>query len=247
MKVALNADDTKLYRNVLSTEHCDLIPDTLSNMHVWPQGNNIRFNTSQCKVLTVTRKKTHTLDGTALTRVSEEKDLGVIITSTLSWDSHIHTITAKANKLLGLLKRTCPLLSSDESSYKDRLILLDLLPLSLDCELKDLIFFYKCLYCSTDLDVRNYVSFVSHDRTRLSNSFNLRTPFCKTSSFQASYFNRIVKLWNYVCKLAPPTSFSSPTAFQLFVRKLMSTHLSRVYEINYPCTWTLVHTSPCHS
>ena len=166
-------------------------------MHVWPQGNNIRFNTSQCKVLTVTRKKTHTLDGTALTRVSEEKDLGVIITSTLSWDSHIHTITAKANKLLGLLKRTCPLLSSDESSYKDRLILLDLLPHSLDCELKDLIFFYKCLYCSTDLDVRNYVSFVSHDRTRLSNSLNLRTPFCKTSSFQASYFNHIVKLWNY--------------------------------------------------
>ena len=216
-------------------------------MHVWPQGNNIRFNTSQCKVLTVTRKKTHTLDGTALTRVSEEKDLGVIITSTLSWDSHIHTITAKANKLLGLLKRTCPLLSSDESSYKDRLILLDLLPLSLDCELKDLIFFYKCLYCSTDLDVRNYVSFVSHDRTRLSNSLNLRTPFCKTSSFQASYFNRIVKLWNYVCKLAPPTSFSSPTAFQLFVRKLMSTHLSGVYEINYPYTWTLVPTCPCHS
>ena len=177
-------------------------------MHVWPQGNKIRFNTSQCKVLTVTRKKTHTLDGTALTRVSEEKDLGVIITSTLSWDSHIHTITAKANKLLGLLKRTCPLLTGvsvrrslylslvksqlcyatqvwspayvtlnakveqvqrrasrwilrtrkDESSYKERLILLDLLPLSLDRELKDLIFFYKCLYCSTDLDVRNYVS-----------------------------------------------------------------------------------------
>ena len=128
--------------------------------------------------------------------------------------------------------------------YKERLTLLDLLPLCLDRELKDLLFFYKCLYCSTDLDVRNYVSFVSRDRTRLSNSFNLRTPFCKTSSFQASYFNHIVKLWNYVCKLAPPTSFSSPTAFQPFVRKLMSTHLSRVYEINYPCTWTLVYTCP---
>ena len=116
VKVALYADDTKLYRNVSSAEHCDLIQDTLSNMHVWSQRNNIRFNTSKCKVLTVTRKKTpiafdYTLDGTALTRVSEEKDLGVIITSTLSWDSHIHTITAKANKLLGLLKRTCPLLT----------------------------------------------------------------------------------------------------------------------------------------
>ena len=53
----------------------------------------------------------YTLDGTALARVTEENDLGVIITSTLSWDSHFHTITAKANKLLGLLKRTCPLLT----------------------------------------------------------------------------------------------------------------------------------------
>ena len=56
------------------------------------------------------------------------------------------------------------------------------------------------------------------------NSFNLHTPLCKTSTFQASYFSWIVKLWNYVCKLAPPTSFCSPNAFQLFVRKLMHEH-----------------------
>ena len=116
VKVAFYADNTKLYRNVSSAEHCDLIQDTLSNMHVWSQHNNIRFNTSKCKVLTATRKKTpiafdYTLNGTALTRVSEEKDLGVIITNTLSSDSQIHTITAKTNKLFGLLKRTCPLLA----------------------------------------------------------------------------------------------------------------------------------------
>ena len=78
-------------------------------MHDWSQHNNIRFDTSKCKALTVTRKKTpivfdYTLDGTTLTRVSEERDLGVIITSALSWDSHIHAITAKANWLLGWLK-----------------------------------------------------------------------------------------------------------------------------------------------
>ena len=49
----------------------------------------------------------------------------------------------------------------------------------------------------------------------------------KTSTFQASYFNSIVELWNYVSKLAPPTSFFSPTASQRFVRKSMSTHLSK--------------------
>ena len=72
VKVALYTNDTKLYRNVSSAEHCDLIQDTLSNMHIWLQHNNIRFNTSKCKVLTVTRKKTpiafdYTLDGTAMT------------------------------------------------------------------------------------------------------------------------------------------------------------------------------------
>ena len=205
LKAALYADDTKLYRNASSTEHCDLIQDTLSNMHDWSLRINIRFNTSKCKALTVTRKKTpigfdYALDGTTLTRVSEEKDLDVIITSTLSWDSHIHTITVKGNKLLGLLKRTCPLLTDvsvrrslylslvksqlcyatqawspgyftlnakveqvqrrasrwilrtprGEMSYKERLTMLDLLPLSLDRELKDLVFSYKCLYCSTE-------------------------------------------------------------------------------------------------
>ena len=125
-------------------------------------------------------------------------------------------------------------------SYKERLIMLDLLPLSLDRELNDLVFFCNCLYCSTDLDVLNYVSFVSHGRTRQIDSSNLRTPLCKTSNFQASYINRIVKLWNYVCKLAPPTSFCSLNAFQLFIRKLISAKTFQGYMISI-----LLHADTC--
>lgn len=176
------------------------------------------------------------------------------MTSSLSWDSHVHIIIAKANKLLGLLKRTCPFLTDvsvrrslylalvksqlcyatqvwspaqfslksqlervqrratrwilgtriGEMSYRDRLIKLNLLPLAYERELKDLVFLYKCLNNYTDLNILNFVSFVSHGRTRRSNSFNLTTPSCKTSTFQASYFNRTVKLWNSVCTLSPP-------------------------------------------
>ena len=43
--------------------------------------------------------------------MSTEKDIGVNIANSLTWNTHIHAITAKANKLLGLLKRTCPLLN----------------------------------------------------------------------------------------------------------------------------------------
>ena len=41
----------------------------------------------------------------------EEKELGLVISDKLTWDSHVHLITAKANILLGLLKRSCLLLT----------------------------------------------------------------------------------------------------------------------------------------
>ena len=43
--------------------------------------------------------------------MSRGKDVGVNITNSLTWNTHIHSITAKANKLLELLKRTCPVLN----------------------------------------------------------------------------------------------------------------------------------------
>ena len=59
-------------------------------------------------------------------------------------------------------------------SYRDRLLTLKLLPLTFERELKDLMFFYKCLNGLTDLNASDFVSFVSHGRTRLSNSYNLK-------------------------------------------------------------------------
>ena len=43
--------------------------------------------------------------------VHEEKDLGLVILDKLTWDTHLHLITAKANNLLRLLKRSGPTLT----------------------------------------------------------------------------------------------------------------------------------------
>jgi hypothetical protein len=99
-------------------------------------------------------------------------------------------------------------------TYRDRLTSLHLLglPLCYDREVRDLIFFYKALHGLYDLNVLDYVSFVTHGRTRLNNSNStlvLKNPLCKTSTFKASYFNRIVRMWNSICKVAPSSSFSS--------------------------------------
>ena len=58
VRAALYADDTKLYKNVSSVSDCLSLQTTLANLNDWSKGNNINFNTSKCKTLTVTRKKT---------------------------------------------------------------------------------------------------------------------------------------------------------------------------------------------
>ena len=52
------------------------------------------------------------MNSTVLSRVEKEKDLGVCVNKNLSCNDHICTIAAKGNKMLGLLKRTCPPLTN---------------------------------------------------------------------------------------------------------------------------------------
>ena len=106
-------------------------------------------------------------------------------------------------------------------SYKERLLSLNLLPLAYDREIKDLTFFYKAMHGLCDLDVLKFVSFVTHSRTRNCHnpSHLLKIPSCKTNTFKSSYFNRIVLLWNYVCKVALPSDFCSLFSFKTFLRR----------------------------
>ena len=69
-------------------------------MDEWTRYANIQFNTSKCKVLTVTRKKQpmyyyYTLNNVQLTRVAEVNDLGIIVTSTLSCVKYINALCRK--------------------------------------------------------------------------------------------------------------------------------------------------------
>ena len=71
-----------------------------------------------------------------------------------------------------------------------------------------------------DLNPSKFVSFVSHNCTRnCKNPLVRRVPKCKTSSFQSSFFKRIVPLWNYVCKIASPAGIQSLTMFKSCLSK----------------------------
>jgi hypothetical protein len=48
------------YDNIItSTDDCKCLQQSLTNLNCWSVQNNVRFNASKCKVLTITRKKTH--------------------------------------------------------------------------------------------------------------------------------------------------------------------------------------------
>jgi len=82
----------------------------------WSHESNLKFNASKCKVLTVTRRKSpviheYHLGDVIVKRVQEENYLGVTISSNLSWVLHVTRIVLKANRMQGLLKRICPLIT----------------------------------------------------------------------------------------------------------------------------------------
>jgi hypothetical protein len=184
-------------------------------------------------------------------------------------------MVTKANKTLGLLRRTCPMLTSCDArrtlylslvkselsyateiwspyqslnrisleklqrratrwilqvktgdiTYKDWLLALNLLPFTYDREIKDLTFFFKLLHGYYDLNVSDYVLFVSHCRTRNCEnpSLMLKVRSCKTSTFQSSFFNRIVPLWNCVCKAATAADLRSLIMLKsIFVKNVLT-------------------------
>ena len=70
------------------------------------------FQPTKCVNLLISRKRNipsrnYSRHGISLEVVKAEKDLGVIISSNMTWKDHIIMVVAKANKMLGFLKRNC--------------------------------------------------------------------------------------------------------------------------------------------
>ena len=101
-----------LYKPVKSIEdihHLQMDIDTISD---WVNCNNLTLNPTKCKTMVISRKrnsvKPHaqfTLNSSPLEQVETFKYLGILLSSDLSWSSHIDFICTKARKLIGLLYR----------------------------------------------------------------------------------------------------------------------------------------------
>ena len=133
------------------------------------------------------------------------------------WSPAQKSLKVKVEQVQRRATRWILSLKPGQMSYGERLLALDMLPLAYDREIKDLVFFYKAVYGYIDIDVSDYVTFNNHPRARRGQSAGCYLTFlpCKTSTLQALYFVRIVKLWNNLFDEVFPSGFTSLGCFSL--------------------------------
>ena len=90
-----------------------LLQYNLNGLVSWSYDWDVNFNPSKCDVLKISRKRNpvfrnYTIEANALSETNSMKDLGVLISSTLSWHSHVISTVAKCNQILDFLRRKTP-------------------------------------------------------------------------------------------------------------------------------------------
>ena len=106
------ADDIALYQIIQSPEDYLLVQHDINAVSEWITANYLALNYRKCCHLLFSRKRSPTLpvaplevNGNFVKQVNEYKYLGVILTSDMSWSSHISAISSKTRKLIGVLYR----------------------------------------------------------------------------------------------------------------------------------------------
>ena len=102
------ADDTKNFREIKSPQDIAQLQEDLVNLAAWSTDWQMLFNVDKCKVMQMGYNNTcpeYFLNGTKMESVSEEKDLGVIVSDDLKWEKQCSQTVAEAHKVLGLIKR----------------------------------------------------------------------------------------------------------------------------------------------
>ena len=108
--IRLFADDCLIYRTINNISDTIALQADLSRLHEWSTKWQMRFNTEKCHTLQFSlRRKTidasYHLGDSVLTTVTDYPYLGLTFTNSMSWGKHIDKATARANRILGLIRR----------------------------------------------------------------------------------------------------------------------------------------------
>ena len=102
------ADDTKLGHRVDSAEDVDTLQRCLHKLQDWALRWGMSFNVQKCKVMHLGRhnnRAQYVMNGTMLETTSQERDVGVIVSSDLKPSSQCQEAARRANGVLNQISR----------------------------------------------------------------------------------------------------------------------------------------------
>jgi hypothetical protein len=116
-------DDLKLYMQILSTNDSNNLQSDLNKFHIWCSINCLSINLNKCAQITFSRRKSnikyqYSINGSNLPVVIQIKDLGIILSSDLSFNYHINEMCNKATYTFlyfGFIRRNCSELNNPNS------------------------------------------------------------------------------------------------------------------------------------
>ena len=113
----LFADDTKILRSIRTKDDAVALQSDIDALEEWSNKWLLRFNPKKCHVLSLGKIENtmytmrYQVYGSEMEHVFEEKDLGVIVDSQLTFEEHITAKVKVANAMVGLIRRSFSFLS----------------------------------------------------------------------------------------------------------------------------------------
>ena len=114
------ADDCKVYRSVPTAEDIDILQQDINNLCQWSKDWQMLFNVKKCKVLNIGNNNAYCdycMNGEILQFVTEETDLGFIVSNDLKPSKQFVSSVKKTNMTLGMIKRH--IVSNDKTPLSD--------------------------------------------------------------------------------------------------------------------------------
>ena len=117
--IALYADDTKIWKQIVSEADCDSLQRDIDALNNWCIDNKMKLNPEKCKALTITTNDISWIEELPLTKFyytlgdniidysMNERDLGVNVNVKMNFEEHQTSLINKAYQLFGITKRIC--------------------------------------------------------------------------------------------------------------------------------------------
>ena len=114
----LFAGDCLPYWPIHSLQDQLILQEDLQQLQHWADDWGMRFNASKCQLLRISYSQHplehfYTISDQILQQVPSAKYLGILLNDQLKWDTHIVSITARANSTIGFLHRNLSLCTRD--------------------------------------------------------------------------------------------------------------------------------------